>query len=133
MNITIGTGNVNTWRRFKAQYVAAVCGLALAVSALMVSSPWQQDSARPTPSAVASNVPASQPSQPEGFVYYLMGSQQEAAVMQSLLSTESAAWLQPGAVAHTLVMDTPKAQMLAGKAQRELSQHGVSVRVIDLR
>jgi hypothetical protein len=136
MNLTIGTTRVSTWKQIKAQYVAAACGLALGASALVATSPWQHTSTRPaSPVATAPTVSLFQPAGPHQFIYFLVGSQAEAAQLQATLSSE---WAGYEASARdtgvdVLVVDSPQKESLIGESARELMQQGANYRFVDLR
>jgi hypothetical protein len=135
MNLTIGSTRVGTRKHIKAQYVAAACGVALAASALVAASPWQQAATRPaSPGSTAPTVNVAQPAAPRQFVYFLVSSQAEAAQLESTLSSERAAYGAPADTSvDVLVVDSPQQEALIGESGRELMQQGANYRFVDLR
>jgi hypothetical protein len=132
MNLTIST-RISTWKQIKGQYIAAACGLALALSAVVASTPWSNGSTTPKALDPTSSFSSYKEEQTPSFVYYLVESQGEAALFDSVLSSESGAFGSMAVQTITLVVDTPEAESLIAEATRELMQFGVNYRVVDLR
>jgi hypothetical protein len=90
MNLTIGNTFPNTWKRIKTQYVLAICGAALAISAAVGVGAWQADfgggSAKPASPAVtaAKAVPA-------GHTVYIVDSpeQRQAVSLDEMAAAQS--------------------------------------------
>lgn len=95
MNLTIGNTKVGTWKSIRAQYVAAACGLALAVSAVVaVAAPNDRplmQAARPAGIVPEPGYAVSQP-----HIYFYIASDQAQIDMANALE-ESAQWMRDAA------------------------------------
>jgi len=85
MNITTGTVFPNTWRRIKLQHVSLAAGLALAASVAIAAWP---NAEAPNGAPASAGRPASAASLPQPLtVFYIVGSQAEAATLEVALAT----------------------------------------------
>lgn len=113
MNLTASQIN-NSWQRFKVQYIAAACGLAIAASALVAVAPWESDQRPGTPAlgltetqvgtfgdaaeasmrvseGVAGVTLQSSPvtTQPAQSYIYVVSSQEQASALASVFASDS--------------------------------------------
>jgi hypothetical protein len=133
MNLTSNPAINNSWKRFKLQYVAAACGLALAASsAAYVGGPLK--GARQAPAGARASAMASYArtaSQP--FYYFIVGDGEQAAALESAISRDSAAYDHSGVQHRTLVVQNEEQEFYLNLAVRETMALGTNVQFLDLR
>ena len=134
MNLTIGHGKVSTWKNLKAQYIAAACGLTLAVGAVTGVAGWSSsDTVSPRAPARTSFSILRTEERPERHVYFMASSQQQARDHAASITQDlNPAWL----AAQTYLVVTnaeEEAQAGYGIAQAMSEEGGVPIDVVDLR
>jgi hypothetical protein len=136
MNWIVRNAAVSTWRRFKIQHLALICGVTIAAGAAFAIRGSEVNSV-PAPASVAArdSISTSLPDVTPRFVLFIAGSQQQAddhAVSLSehfnprLLSTY-------GFVVVTNPEEEERARALGDWASVELANAGTDFRVVDLR
>jgi hypothetical protein len=141
MNLTISTTAINTWKRIKVQHITALCGLTLALSAAVAVGGWQtNERSNPVSSSSAlSASPEIRTFEKQYVLYFITGSQLQAAAMQLQIAEETSGTPNPPSewAVHFFVADTPEAEETTHRsidvATNELMAHGLSVQVVDLR
>ena len=133
MSITIGSQK-RSITKIKAQYIAAACGIALAASAIVAIASWPGDSGdkagagfTPLISAASSQSANAQP-----WVYFVVGSQDEAFQLEGMLASDSYAQETP-VTSHILVVNTIEQEMQLVATVEELMIAGVDFQLADLR
>lgn len=143
MNLTIGNTTFNTWKRIKLQYVAVACGLAIAASAAIAlpglrSTDESAPAARPS---LAFSTGIRAPGQTPHVVFYLVGSEAQAALVRAGVQEAYREQLStgiPGPLIQTvaIVANTPDeavaVQAMVHAANNE-EQSGAVYELIDLR
>ena len=144
MNSTSSVNNSQsaTWKGIKARYIAAVCGLALAASAIAGIATFNSqdsDKAPARPSATGSGVStnADMPT----TVYYIVGSQEQALTIQMAVNEVSTIGFPSGSIPpnfHVVLADTPESQRHVALMIQDLNgvqmETGlITASVIDLR
>jgi hypothetical protein len=145
MNFTNATANTQsaTWKGMKARYIAAVCGLALAASAIAGIATYNgQGSAKPSarPSAIGSGSVSTNADLPT-TVYYIVGSQEQALTMQMAVNEVATSGFPSGSTPpdyQVIVADSPEKEQLVALMAQDLNgvavQTGlITANVIDLR
>jgi hypothetical protein len=132
MNLGITNSQASTWKRIKTQHIATAASAALLVSALVGGISFRNENS-PGVSRAGSPVAASQPAQPQSFLY-VVGSQAEA---DALLQGIATGGLDAGdsAYRNVMVVDTPAAaqDLRIMQGELELSGQANAVTVVDLR
>jgi hypothetical protein len=134
VNLTIDNAKVSAWKNLRAQYIAAACGLTLAVGALTGVAGWSGSGTIAPSTPARSSISISRAGErPERHVYFIAGSQQQAtdhaaSVTQGL----NPAWL--AAQSYFVVTNAEEeAQARYGIAQAMSEEGGVPIDVVDLR
>ena len=134
MNFTIGKAKVNTWKSVKAQYIAAACGLALAMGAVSGLGAWRDGGAAApsVPARASISVPQSEQA-PREFVIFIAGSQQQASDYAAQLYQDlNRAWF--ALYSFVVVANAEEEAWLHyANAQAAREDLGVSLEVVDLR
>jgi len=126
MNLTIGATTIGTWKRIKTQYVVAIAGAALALSAAIGVGAWQvSDSGGGAKTVPAASV---QPVAPATHTYYIVDSPEEARLVAAFGMAASQAG-QP--VGRFEIIDASFSELMSYTLQA--AQAGESVQVFDLR
>jgi hypothetical protein len=145
MNFTGGNTLPNIGKRINWQLITMAGGLALAISAGALSGVFERGGSSPStsvtrPSAPAVSSPVRTAAGPTEAAYILVGSQQEAAMLESAISSYAAmdeALAASSAAIRVVALENPQqeAQFNAtlALATSELMQSGIGVRVFDLR
>jgi hypothetical protein len=136
MNLTtIANIPSSNWKRIKGQYFAAAAGIALAVSAALVSGVTSSGSVKPASvqprAATASTTPA-RPVTPHAF--YIVADEQQGRELLETLNAYSQLAMEDGynmPQTFSVVLAGPQAEMLHG-ASPELMAAMADVRIIDL-
>ena len=132
MNLTIGATTIGTWKRIKTQYVVAIAGAALALSAAIGVGAWQvSDSGGGAKTVPAASV---QPVAPATHTYYIVDSPEEARLVAAFGMAASQAGQPVGRfeiIDASTLNDGAFAELMA--ASMAQAQSGQSVQVVDLR
>jgi hypothetical protein len=135
MNFTISNPMNSNWNRFKAQYLAAACGLVIAASAVLIIAPWYGTSSRGVDGTLHLPAIAGQASEAEIMagvistehatyafdapVIVPAGQASEADMMAGILSTEHAAYAFDDAPVSVPVRQASEADIMAGVISTE--------------
>jgi len=132
MNLTIGATTIGTWKRIKTQYVVAIAGAALALSAAIGVGAWQvSDSGGGAKTVPAASV---QPVAPATHTYYIVDSPEEARLVAAFGMAASQAGQPVGRfeiIDASGVNDASFSELMSYTLQA--AQAGESVQVFDLR
>ena len=132
MSLTINSATFGTWKRMKAQYVVAIAGAALALSAAIGVGAWQvSDSGGGAKTVPAASV---QPVAPATHTYYIVDSPEEARLVAAFGMAASQAGQPVGRfeiIDASGVNDASFSELMSYTLQA--AQAGVSVQVFDLR
>jgi hypothetical protein len=144
MNLTINSTTFGVWKHVKIQYVAAICGLALAVSAAAIFSGVERNHSPRSPvggthTVVASSIPA--PAVPSSVSYYVVDSQAMADTIADVESQDRSerarAGLQerPGQIVVLLAAEVGDVVALSAAIVSAAQESGISTlyEVVDLR
>jgi hypothetical protein len=144
MSITTGNVPMQGWKRVKMQYVAAACGIAMAVSAAIgLSGAFEGDTKAGGSSAVVPPAPSVAPAAglPQ-MVFYVVGSEFERARLEASFAAEMNMMIESGGDLKfsfsILVADTPeserRAMQIINNANAEATEFGTfTVDYVDLR
>jgi hypothetical protein len=134
MNLTIGNAKVSTWKNLKAQYIAAACGLTLAVGAVTSVTSWS-GSGTIAPSTPARNsISISRADERlERHVYFIAGSQQQAMDHAASVTQDLNPALLAAQSYFVVTNAEEEAQARYGIAQAMSEEGGVPIDVVDLR
>jgi len=141
-NATVN-GQSATWKGIKAQYIAAACGLALAVSAIagiVTFSSQDSDKATGHAGAIGSAGVSTSADLPMTF-YYVVGSEERAVTLRTAINNAIMEAFVPGAIPsdyHVILADTPEREQLVALLFQDLNgvalQTGlITTNIIDLR
>ena len=136
MNLTTSDSKSSTWKSFKAQYIAAVCGLTIAIGALTAIGTWRDSSASVAGFPARASISSPQAAQaPNQFVVFIAGSQQQASDHAAQIYQDlNPAWF--GSYSFVVVTNAEEeAQALSflGGVAMELVDVGTQFQVVDLR
>jgi hypothetical protein len=145
MNFTGGNTLPNLGKRINWQLITVAGGLALAISAGALSGVFERDGSSTStavtrPSAPAVSSPVRTAGGPTEAAYILVGSQQEAAMLHSAISSDAAndeGLAASSAAISVIVLENLQQEeqfkATLALATSELMESGVGVRVFDLR
>jgi hypothetical protein len=133
MNLGISNTHSTSWKRFKAQQIAAAASVGLAVAAAIGGLTLRDNPAPSSPRAAAPAPIARQAPLPETFVY-VVGSQAEAAELTNGIANASEEAVD-GASRQIFVVDSLKAEgdLLTMQGELVLAGTAENVRFVDLR
>jgi hypothetical protein len=121
--------------RFRSQYLALVCGIALALSVFVAhtyTNAGPPRGVRGGSGADPVSVVYSQPVGTQHVVLFVVGSETEAARLESMLAADG--YGQAGSVlAEVMVVDTPKREAQLITTKMEQLELGANFQIADLR